>query len=235
MKFGIACLAAVALAAGSANGAFFSFASGSASGAWTFTGNGATFASGLGDTPVRLLIDDDLGANPTLEVSALFTSSITLSHIASTPMGGGLFAHNYAASGTFMFVDAVSAVPLLTTTFTGGLFSAIGGEASWSASAAFQASGPSVAMVWSGANLPQYGLTPGPLDAGSFAFGLSALNTSGSIPYNFQNPGAPLGGNSLPSTTWYSSASYTAAAIPTPGSAAGLLLAGAFAARRRRR
>jgi hypothetical protein len=233
----VACLAALTLAAGSAHAAFFSFASGSASGAWTFTGSGANFSSGLGAMPVTFLIDDRNGVLPTIQVSSRFEASITLSHAGSLPLGGGTFSHNYLANGSFTLIDAAAGTPLLTTQFNNALFTARGGEASWFTTAALQGDGNgngSVNMMWSGANLPGYGLTPGPLAEASFAFAMAALNTSGAIPYNFQNPGAPLGAGSLPSTTWWSEASFTAAAIPAPGAGMILLMAGAFAARRRR-
>jgi hypothetical protein len=232
----IACIAAVAALAGSAHGAFFSFASGSASGAWTFTGSGATFGSGLGNTPVTLLIDDRLGALPTLEVSSRFQANVTLTHLASTPLGGGSFSHSYLANGSFTFVDAAAGTPLLTTQFTNSLFTARGTEGAWSTTAALQGDNTgngSVSMAWSGANLPAYGLVPGMLDLPTFAFGMAALNSSGAIPYNFESPGRALS-NSLPSGTWYSEASFTAAAIPAPGSMALLMLGGIMASRRRR-
>jgi hypothetical protein len=233
----LACIAAVVALSGSAHGAFFSFASGSASGAWTFTGSGATFGSGLGSTPVTLLIDDRHGLLPTLQISSRFESSVTLSHVASVPLGGGSFSHTYLASGSFTFTDAAAGTTLLTTQFTDSLFTARGGESAWSTTAALQGDnlgGGSVSMVWSGANLPGYGLIPGALDLPTFAFGLAALNSSGAIPYNFESPGRALS-NSLPSGTWYAEASFTGAAIPAPGSAALLTLGGLLAARRRRR
>lgn len=234
----LACVAAVILAAGTAQGAFFSFASGSASGAWTFTGpGGANFGSGLGATPVTLLIDDDNGPLPTLQVSSRFESTVSLSHVASIPLGGGSFAHQYLANGSFTFIDAAAGTPLLTTQFTNALFTSRGGEGSWGTTASLQGDGSgngSVSMVWSGANLPGYGLTPGPLGLPNFAFGMSALNSSGAIPYSSQMPGRALS-NSLPSGAWFAEASFTAAAIPAPGVLGALAAGGIVAMRRRRR
>jgi hypothetical protein len=230
----IACIAAVALAAGTAHGAFFSFASGTASGAWTFNSQGgATFGSGLGQTPVTLLIDDRNGMLPTLEVSSRFLSSITLTHVASVPLGGGNFAHTYLANGGFSFVDTAAGTPLLTTEFTDALFTARGGQGAWGTTASLQGDS-GVSMVWSGANLPGYGLAPGALAQPSFAFGMAALNSSGAIPYNFEQPGRTLS-NSLPAGAWFAESSFTAAAIPAPGAIGLLGTGGVLLARRRRR
>jgi MYXO-CTERM domain-containing protein len=93
-------------------------------------------------------------------------------------------------------------------------------------------------MVWGGANLPQFGLAPGSLNASprGFAFDLSVINTSGSIPYNGTNPGVAINADSkLPSHQWFSESSYSAnGRIPTPGTLA-LLGLGGLAMRRRRR
>lgn len=229
---------ALAVTAGSAHATFFSFASGSASGAWTFNSQGgATFGSGLGNTPVTLMIDDRNGLLPTLEVSSRFESTITLSHVASVPLGGGTYSHIYLANGGYSFIDTAAGTPLLTTQFENALFTARGGASSWATAASLQGDGTgngSVTMTWSGASLPGYGLMPGVLDMPSFAFGLTALNSSGAIPYNFEMPGRDLA-NSLPSGSWYAEASFTAAAIPAPGAMGLLAMGGMLAARRRRR
>ena len=64
--------------------------------------------------------------------------------------------------------------------------------------------------------------------------GLSTLNTSGTIPYSGQSPGANLGANMLPVDTWWSEASFTAFRVPAPGTLALLGLGGLAALRRRR-
>src|SRR5438046_27071 len=81
-----------------------------------------------------------------------------------------------------------------------------GGRGWWFAAAVLEGAngaGASVSVVWSGAALPGYGLTPG-ASPGGFAFGLSTLNSSGAIPYAGQAPGAPLGTPSfLPPGQWW--------------------------------
>ena len=230
--------AIVALAAGSANAAFLSFASDTADRAWTFTGNGANFTNGTGpNDPIVLHVDDNNGALPRLDVSVNFNANVTLNYVASVPLGGGAFSHNYLASGTFSFVDILSGTTLLTTTFSNALYTARGGQNSWFTTGALQADsfgGAVVNMVWGGASLPGYGLTPGAVVSHGFGFDLTVVNTSGAIPYNFQNPGVSLGANFLPTTTWYSESSFSAGILPTPGTVSLLGLAGLALARRRR-
>jgi uncharacterized protein (TIGR03382 family) len=231
--------AVVALAAGTAQAAFLSFASDTADRAWTFTGNGATITNGTGPTnPIVLHVDDNNGQLPRLDVSTNFTANMTLSYVASVPLGGGAFSHNYLASGTFSFVDILSGVTLLQTTFSNALYTARGGQSSWFTTGALQADsfgGAVVNMIWGGASLPGYGLAPGAVVSHGFAFDLTVVNTSGAIPYNFQNPGVALGTNFLPSTTWFSESSFSAGVLPTPGTVSLMGLAGLAILRRRRR
>jgi hypothetical protein len=230
--------AVVALAAGTAHAAFLSFASDTADHAWTFTGNGANFSNGTGpNDPLVLHVDDNNGLLPRLDVSVNFSANVTLSYVASVPLGGGAFSHNYLASGEFTFTDVLSGTTLLTTTFSNALYTARGGQASWFTTGALQAdtnAGGVVNMVWGGASLPGYGLTPGAVISHGFGFDLTVVNTSGAIPYNFQNPGVALDANFLPSATWYSESSFSAGVLPTPGTVTLLGLAGLAVARRRR-
>jgi MYXO-CTERM domain-containing protein len=238
MRFRAISCALIALAAGSAQAAFFSFASGSAGNAWTFNGNGLTITDGTGTNPITLLIDDNNGPLATLNVSSTFDANIILAYAGSTNLGGGNFAHNYTAQGTFSFTDMVSGTPLLNVAFTGALFTAQGGQNSWYSTAALQGNpsgGATVTMNWTGANLPGYNLAPGSLVNQSFAFDFSALNTSGALPYGGQSPGTPLTANFVPTGTWFSEASFSAAGnIPAPGALA-LLGLGTLVATRRRR
>ncbi len=234
----ISCAVLALAATGAANAAFFSFASGSAGNAWTFNGNSLAFTDGTGNNPVSLLIDDNNGPLATLSVSTVFDANVILAYAGSTALGGGNFAHNYTAQGSFSFLDIASGTPLLNVAFTGALFTAQGGQSSWYSTGSLQgnpANGATVNMTWTGANLPGYGLAPGALEQQGFAFDLSALNTSGALPYAGQNPGTALTPNFAPVGPWFSEGSFSASGvIPAPG--AGILLGlGALAAARRRR
>jgi len=234
----------MAFAAGTANAAFFSVASDSGDSSWVFTGNGAnvTQATNGNANPLRLLIDDDNGAAPRLEVSVSFSAQYTLSFVGSVPLPSGATAYNYAASGSFTYTDIASGTPLLTTNFANALFTARGSATNWFSTASLQvddSGGATVSMVWGGANLPAYGLATGSLNGSprGFGFDLTAINTSGSIPYNGTGSGAPLNAAThLPTQAWFSESSFSAAArvVPTPGATALLGLGGLVAFRRRR-
>jgi len=236
----LAC-AAIALSAGSAQAAFFSFASDSRDHAWTFSGSGANIVDATAPSdPVLLMIEDNNGALPALSVSTQFNAQISLAFAGDVSLGGGAVSHNYLASGSFHFVDVASGTNLLTVTFTNCLYTSRGLATSWFSTGALQGddgNGATVDMTWSGASLPGYGLQPGPLAVPrGFGFDLTALNTSGAIPYNGQNPGVGLDQNHLPNATWFSESSFSASAsVPGPGSISLVGLAGLAAARRRRR
>jgi len=231
--------ALVALAAGSANAAFLSFASDTADNAWTFTGSGASIINGTGPTNyLTLHIDDNNGALPRIDVSTRFTASFNIALVSSVPLPGGAFSHNYTAGGAFNFVDVAAGSTLLTVTFENLLFNSRGGQFSWGTTAALQGDnsfGGIVNMVWNGASLPGYGLANGGQYAGGFAFDFSALNTSGAIPWGGQNPGVAIGpAAGLPVSTWFSESSFSATTVPAPGVLALLGLAGLNCSRRRR-
>jgi hypothetical protein len=224
--------------AGSAQAALFSFASDTSDRSWTFSGQGASVVDATGPNDyLTLHIDDNNGILPRIDVSTQFNANYTISYVGSVPLGGGAFSHNYLASGSYSFTDVATNTTILTVNFTNCLFTARGGQMSWFTTAALQGdngAGATVSMTWNGAPLPGYDLLPGVLP-GSFAFGHSALNSSGAIPYQNQSPGANLGANMLPTATWWSEASFSAIRIvPAPGSLA-LLGLGALAAMRRRR
>jgi MYXO-CTERM domain-containing protein len=231
------------MAAGSANAAFFSFASDTTDHAWVFTGNGANVSNATNGSadPIVLNIDDENGVATPLQVSVSFAANYTLSFVGQVPLPGGAISYNYAASGSFTFTDIATGTALLTTTFSNALFTARGNETSWFTTGSLQvdsSGGASVSMVWGGANLPAYGLAPGSLNGTPRGFGydLTVINTSGSIPYNGTGQGVAINTNTkLPSATWFSESSYSSSArVPTPGSMA-LMGLGGLALRRRRR
>lgn len=232
-------LIAVAAAAGSAHATLFSFAANTSDSAWVFTGAGLNMTSGMGNSPVVLNIDDDNGPLPALFVSSRFSASITLSPVGTTPLPGA-FAHNYTADGSFSFTDIASGTTLLTVTFENALYTSLGQQSSWGTTGALQATtagGSSISMNWGGAALPQYGLLPGIFDGQDFNFGLTTLNTSGALPYTFQNPGVPITpATMIPTAPWFGESSFSASAVsaPAPAGLALLGLGGLLAARRRR-
>ena len=232
-------LLAVAAATGAAHATLLGFAASTTDQAWVFTGTGLNMTSALGNNPVLLSIDDDNGPLPTLFVSTTLTANIHLTPVGSTPLPGA-FAHNYTASGSFAFKDIASGTTLLTVEFSHALFTSLGQEFKWGTTGALQANtvgGSLIDMNWTGASLPQYGLIPGHFEGEDFNFGLSSINTSGAIPYNFQNPGVPITqATMIPTATWFAESSFSAFAIsaPAPGSVALLGLAALAAARRKR-
>lgn len=238
----LAC-AALVVAAGSANAAFFSFAADTSDHAWVYTGSGANIQNGTNGNadPLTLTIDDDNGLASPLVVSVNFSAQYTLTFVGSVNLPGGAISYNYAASGQFVFSDIATGTALLTTNFSNALFTARGDQSRWFTTAGLQvddSGGSTVSMVWGGAALPQYGLAPGSLNGSprGFNFGLTVINTSGSIPYNGTGPGVAINANTkLPSQTWFSEASFSGSArVPTPGTLA-LLGLGGLALRRRRR
>jgi MYXO-CTERM domain-containing protein len=232
-------IAGLFLAAGPANAAFLSFASDTSDHAWTFTGSGANVTSATGQNDyLTLNIDDNNGPLPTIQVSTRFTANYTIDFAGTTTLPGGGLAYSYAANGSFSFADVATGTTLFTVNFTNALFSTRGSASAWSTTAALQGDnslGGTVSMTWNGANLAGYGLSTGGVYNGGFGFDLSALNSSGAIPWNGQNPGVGINGTTrLPSTTWFAEGSFSATTVPTPSSLALLGIGGLVAARRRR-
>lgn len=242
MKYTLAALAGMAIVAGTANAAFFSFASDTADHNWTFIGGNALnhFHDGIGPGgKVDLLIDDNNGPLPTLTFSTHLQAQFDLSYIGSLPLGNGDYSHNYLVSGQFVFVDVATGTPLLFTNFSDGLFTARGGANSWYSTAGFGADnfgGANINMSWGGTSLPGYGLNPGTfINPQGFQYTLTAINTSGQLPYDMSSPGVKLDQAMYPSAQWFAEGSYSASGnVPAPGA---LVLGGMgiFAAARRRR
>jgi hypothetical protein len=228
--------ASLTLAAAPARAAFFSFDSDHAHQAWTFRGNGSSFdTQSLGPNDLLSLhLDDNNGVLPRLNFSTHFTASVAVTFAGDVTLGNGTVSHNYSASGSFSFTDVATNSMILTVSFSNAIFTAQGGTGTWNTTASLQGDNTNggITMIWTGANLPGYGLQPGGVSARQFGFDLDSINTSGAIPYAGQNPGAGLT-NSLPNATWFSESSFVAV-IPAPAGLSLLGLAGAFASRRRR-
>jgi hypothetical protein len=231
------CASVVAAVAGSANAAFFSFASDNDHTSWTFAGQGAslTNASDPAD-PQTLLIDDNNGVLPALSFQTQFIANMTLGYVASTPLGNGAFMHSYSLNGTFTFNSAVG-LPLLQATVTGGALTAIGSNTQWFSTATLQGSdypgnpGGTVTYTWLGVSAPEYDLLTGAsINPDDMAFTLTVINSA-------LGRGVAIGTNHLPSASWRSEGSYSGSGhwIPAPGSMALLGVGGLLAARRRRR
>ena len=222
--------AVLALAAGSAQAAYFSFASDNNHTDWTFGGFGASVNDAQDPSdPMQLLIDDDNGLLPQLAFNVEFEADFDIAFVGSVPLGGNL-VHTYSVNGTFSFLQAGN--PLLTGTITNGALSAIGTQGAWFSTAAIQGNdnpNGSVSYQWFGADNPAYGLfastSIGPDDG---AFTLTVLNDG--------TPGVGLDPANLPSNEWFSEGSFSGSAqfIPTPGSLAVLGLAALAGLRRRR-
>jgi hypothetical protein len=208
-----------------------------------YTGNGANIqnATNGSSDPILLDIDDENGTAPRIEVSVSFAAQYTLTFVGSVNLPSGAVSYNYAASGQFTFTDIASGTTLLTTNFSNALFTARGNATSWFTTGSLQvddSGGATVSMVWSGGNLPAYGLTPGSLNGSprGFGFDMTVINTSGSIPYNGTGAGVAINATTkLPSSNWFSEGSFSSSVrVPAPGSLA-LLGLGGLAIRRRRR
>jgi MYXO-CTERM domain-containing protein len=234
---------ALVMASGAAQAAFFSFASDNADTRWTFTGNGSNVTSATGEVPLLLHIDDTNGPAPILQNSVSFLAQYTLTFVGSVNLPGGAQALSYAANGSFSFTDVATGTTLLTTNFSNALFSVRASVNNvWTTTASLQVDdglGATVSMVWGGANLPAYGLMNGALNGSprGFSFDLSAINSSGAMPYNGQSPGVAINSvTKLPTQQWWAESSFSASAnvIPAPGPLA-LVGLGALAMRRRRR
>ena len=248
---------ALALAAGSAQATFFSFASDVNSNSYTFagtTGTGGAFSITDFSRPntYTLLVDDDNGPAPTKNIAVEFHANLAISGGTSTSLGGSLFQHSYHVLGTFGFYDmmgnalltvnigpsaGVLTVPGTATTWatTGAVLGSDSfADVSYTASAAFVAAlgGASMASMYGiavGTN--GFGTSLGPDD---FAFDLSALN-AGAIGASVTIDAA----TKAPTVSWRSESSFSGAAfgtgIPAPGTVGLLALGLGLIAHRRLR
>ncbi|MFG0258904.1 MAG: hypothetical protein ACF8LK_01015 [Phycisphaerales bacterium JB041] len=236
-------LTVAGLAAAANAGGIFSFASDFSDQSWTFRGefHGGHFAmeDGISDSdPMILLIDDGNGGLDPLSYEVDFNMHADMEYLSSTPIGGGKFIHTYefenATAGWYL-----NSGPVLEMTFDGAIMTIVGSEFGWdSAGSMFGADSWADVLYTSYIDAPAYGMyvgdSVGPQD---FAFTLTALNTSGVLPYDFSSPGAALDPQTmLPVDEIFAEGSYSGSAqfVPTPGTASLLLGAGLIGFRRRR-
>jgi MYXO-CTERM domain-containing protein len=237
----------VAALAGAANATLFSFASDNANHtAFTFIGKGSSIAAAPQDNPTILYVDDNNGPLAPIFGPTRFVADLRISFLASVPLGGGNFIHNYALSGgggafDFGWVDFATGAPILTAKIrgTGHAETAVGPAFGWGSTATLQGADSQdadVVYTWWGDDLPAYGLYKGDsVGHDDFSFTLTWLQHDGIL-------GVPLDSDDaspdfkLPATTWISEGSFSGSAnfVPTPGAIALLGLGGLVAGRRKR-
>lgn len=224
----------IAAAALPAQAALFSFASDIDHTSWTFAGNGSSVRDAQDPfDPQFLLVDDDNGPAAPIPFSVEFEADFRIQYLASVPMGGGVFIHNYQLDGSFAFLDSMTNLPLLTCTVVAGAMTAMGDSTSWFTTSTLQVNdnpfGGSVAYTWFGGDLPAYDLLNGTsIGPDDMSFTLTVINHDGGT-------GVPLGQDHLPSVNWQSEGSYSGSAhVPSPSAAGLLALAGLGLVRRRR-
>ncbi|MEM1331095.1 MAG: hypothetical protein AAGG07_11085 [Planctomycetota bacterium] len=256
--------AGVLLTAGSANAAFFSFASDEASNDWTFqyvppttSGLPGTILDGSRgspprDLPLNLLIDDDNGVLPTIELESRFQAEFAVEHVASVDLTPalGYWSHLYSVSGSFSFRLVDGGPDLLMVEVENALLTAAGGEFSWDSAGAIIGSDGTASVTYTATQglidavggedtAAQYGLAVGSSEPGAdFGFDLTVINEFGDRPLP---AGLELGAELdpqtlLPIARWFSEGSFSGSAtiIPAPGSVVLLAMGGVAAARRRR-
>jgi hypothetical protein len=236
-------LLTVAGLAAAANAGIFSFASDTSDQSWTFLiqGHGGHYAITDGThftDPTILLIDDDNGILDPLSYSVDFNLHADIDYQGSTPIGGGKYLHSYrvedAVAGWYLDTG-----PVLEMTFDDSIITIVGDEFGWdSAGSMFGADSWAGVQYTSYINAPEYdmyeGQAVGPQD---FGFSITALNTSGALPWDHSEIGASLDPNTMmPLEDVYTEGSFSGSArfVPAPGTAAVLLLAGLAGTRRRR-
>ncbi len=242
MKYAPLALLSIAGLAATSQAGLLSFASDFSDNSWTFIGERHADHFAIVDgidinDPMTLLIDDDNGMLDPLSFQVDFNAHMDLDYLSSTDLGGGLFLHTYAISEVDLgwFNDSGAVMEI---TVEGGIVTVLGGQSSWGSTATIQASDTTGSVTYtSSIDAPDYGIFVGDsVGNDDFAFTLTAINTSGSIPYDFSNPGVDLGSDMLPDTDFYAEGSFSGSARFVPAPASTLLLAGAglFGIRRKR-
>jgi hypothetical protein len=231
--------ALIAAIAGTAQGAFISFASDNNSDGPTFQGAGGAPGSNPmfrdggplsgGNVDVNLLIDaDENGPGVATPVSTVFLSNITLTNNSQQALLGGGFVHGYRASGFYEFRLASTLATLLRVEFSNAYFASISNVATaLGSSATLQANDQTSSINV----ITATGALSGLGQMRDFAFTLTAVQAPGGN----NVPVRPDGSINLPEFQWTSEGSYSArVVVPTPASAALMAMAGLAAARRRR-
>jgi hypothetical protein len=225
--------ALIAIAAGAAQAATFSFASDTNPSDFTFAGAGGEVRDAQDPTdPVVLLVDDSNGPLPAISFNVEFEAEFDIDYVNSAQVAPGVYTHSYALNGTFSFRQAGN--DLLRGTITDGAMVALGGGVSWGSTGTILGSDDpgSVEYTWLGADLPAgYGVFNGTsvgIDDAAFTltFLQSALGSGVSL--------HPI--TLLPLGEWTSEGSFSGTAffVPAPGSITLLGAAGLAGSRRRR-
>lgn len=235
---------ALAAVAGAANATLFSFASDNNNHTnFTFTGLGNQISAAPQKNPTILYADDNNGGGPAIFGETRFVADLRIKFLASVPLGGGNFIHNYELGGgdgpiDFGWLDWNTNQPILTAKIRGSghAETAVGPNFGWGSTATLQGADSQEAEVvytWWGDDVPAYGLYKGEsVGHDDFAFTLTWLQHDGVL-------GVPLGTDlnfKLPEVPWVSEGSFSGSAhfVPTPGAVALLGLGGLVAGRRKR-
>ncbi len=230
MKNFVLAAGALALAAGAAQAAHFSFASDGNPNGPTFSGlAGSVITDGRPQdadnaVTVNFLVDrDEDGPGVAQSIAARFEYSAVITNYSVAPFAGQ-FNHQFSLQGTFSIIDASTDQAVFVASFGNALFS------SWSNSAA--SLGRSASMQ-------------GNDDTGALTFAtfgaLSDIDVSQLRDFAFSLSNVRLAnGNRVPveqgalGTPWKAEASFSAHAVPAPGAITLAGLGGLVMARRRR-
>ena len=224
----------VALSAGAARADFFSFASDRNREAPTFrtfaNDNVLRDARSLDPTQrieVDLLWDaDENGPGGPVTFETFLTFNGSLSGYQVTPLAGG-FLHTYTLGGLFSFADRATQQTLLSVNFRSSLFASFSDRAdALGETATIQASGSTdVTLLFTGA---------GPLDGRNFSGTRNFAFTLTDLSDLATGGRAGVNGAGISPNGWTAEGSFSARAIPSPGSLALAGLGALVAARRRR-
>lgn len=226
----LAAVAGSVLLTGSAFGATFSFAADAFGSGPQIVGapGGAinsSLSQGSGNTGTLFVDADGNGPGLPVSIPVAYTLTATMTGHQSNAVAPGIFLHSYAASGQLTMVESGVVSPRsLNIQFGLGVFTSISSSVTaWGGSATIQGSDQAGTVTFSAG--PGGGFVADSLltSARSFSFGLSnvVLSTGGQVTL-----GSVGGATGFVSGPWQADASFTAFAVPTPGSVALLALGG---------